>query len=158
MPFSDSIFVRTGRFSNVREIGKGSFGKVYYATDNLGRAVAVKEALPTSALFHEARNRFAKESQLQASLQHPNIVSVYHFEEDPNSREYYLISEYMDGGSLADYLDTRVTLSEQQALKVALDICAALEIVWGAKIVHRDIKPSYLLNNPGERGVRQSDG
>ena len=78
MPFLTSVFVQSGRFTAVEELGQGAFGKVYYARDNLGRDVAVKEARPTSEAYHAARARFEKESRLQAALQHPNIVAVYH--------------------------------------------------------------------------------
>lgn len=145
MPFPTSTLVRSGRFTDVREIGQGSFGKVYYAKDNLKRSVAVKEALPSNPFFQDARTRFVKESQIHASLQHSNIVSVYHLEEDPQNKELYLICEYVNGGSLADYLDAHGTLSEYQTIKIATDICSALEVAWKEQIVHRDIKPSNIL-------------
>ncbi|NJO84965.1 MAG: protein kinase, partial [Blastochloris sp.] len=73
-------------------------------------------------------------------------------EEDPNTRELYLICEYANGGSLADYLDRHGPLPEAQALQIAVDICAALEETERRKIVHRDVKPSNILLNIDERG------
>jgi serine/threonine protein kinase len=145
MSFPTSVFVRSGRFTDVEEIGQGAFGKVYYAKDNLGRAVAVKEARPTSDAFQDARARFEKEARLQAMLQHPNIVAVYHLEEDPETRELYLISEYANGRALADYIEEHGTITEQEAIKIGLDICAALEFTASKQMIHRDIKPSNIL-------------
>lgn len=145
MPFPNSVFVRSGRFTEVVEIGKGAFGKVYFARDNLGRDVAVKEARPDSEAFQTARARFETEARLHAALQHPNIVAVYHLEEDPETHELYLVCEYANGGSLADHLEEQGPVSEQEAIKIALDICAALEFTATKQIVHRDIKPSNIL-------------
>lgn len=82
MPFPSSEFVQNGRFTNVEQIGQGAYGKVYYARDNMDREVAVKEVLPSSEAFGEARVRFEKEARIQASLDHPNIIHVYHLETD----------------------------------------------------------------------------
>jgi eukaryotic-like serine/threonine-protein kinase len=76
MPFPTSEFVRQGRFRNVRVIGQGSFGKVYYAEENVGRPVAVKEIIPGNPYVEDARAKFQKEINLLARLQHPNIIAV----------------------------------------------------------------------------------
>jgi serine/threonine protein kinase len=156
MPFPTSVFVQSGRFTHVREIGQGAFGKVYYANDNLGRSVAVKEALPSNHFFQDARIRFEKESRIQAALQHQNIISVYSLEEDQQTKELYLICEYMNGGSLADYLNTHGRLTEQQTIKIGLDLCSALDATWGEQIVHRDIKPSNILLKLDANGIMTS--
>ncbi|MEM8535295.1 MAG: serine/threonine-protein kinase [Chloroflexota bacterium] len=145
MPFPSSMFAQSGRFTDIRLIGQGAAGQVYYARDNLGREVAVKEALPNDISFQSMRAKFEKESQLQAALQHPNIVLVYHLEEDPETSELYLICEYANGGSLADHLQQQGTLTEQEALHIAMDITTALGELQRHKIVHRDVKPSNIL-------------
>lgn len=145
MPFPTSSFARTGRFSEIFPVGRGAVGQVYSAVDNLGRRVAVKEALPTAEAFAAFRGKFEKESRLQAALDHPNIVRVYHLEEDPETRELYLICEYADGGSLAELIEREGPLPEARAIALALDICAALEETERLRIVHRDVKPSNIL-------------
>ncbi|MFL5807574.1 MAG: serine/threonine-protein kinase [Roseiflexaceae bacterium] len=145
MPFPTSSFVQAGRFTDVRPIGQGACGLVYAAKDNLGRAVAVKEALPSQEEFHTQRAKFHNEARIQAQLQHPNVIAVYQLEEDSQTQELYLICEYANGGSLADHLHACGTAAEAQAIMVALDICAALEATWSQQIVHRDIKPSNIL-------------
>ncbi|NNJ11196.1 serine/threonine protein kinase [Chloroflexales bacterium ZM16-3] len=145
MPFPTSNLVQTSRFRHVRVIGKGAFGQVYYAEDNLHRKVAVKEILPTSPGFANARDRFERESRIHAQVQHANIISVYHLEEDQQTKELYLVCEYADGGSLADYLQAYGPLTEQQAIKVSIDICIALDATWAHQIIHRDVKPSNIM-------------
>ncbi len=145
MPFPTSSFARSGQFTDIRPIGQGASGQVYAARDNLGRSVAVKEALPTSQSFQETLARFEKESKLQAGLDHPNIVRVYYLDVDPATQEHYLVCEYANGGSLAQYLETYGILTESQAIKVALDICVALELTSTSGIVHCDIKPLNIL-------------
>lgn len=145
MPFPESSYARTGRFSEIYPVGQGAAGKVYSAVDNLGRRVAVKEALPAAEGFAAFRTKFEKESRLQAALDHPNIVRVHHLEEDPETRELYLICEFADAGSLADLLEREGPLPEARAVAITLDICAALEETERRRVVHRDVKPSNIL-------------
>ena len=161
MPFPSSSFAQSGRFTDIRPIGRGAFGQVYAARDNLGRAVAVKEARPSSQTFEVALDRFEREAQIQAALHDPHIISVYSLETDPQTQERYLVCEYAPGGSLADFLESHSVLSEQNAVRVALDICAALETTSSHQIVHADIKPSNILlvtNAQGQiTGAKLSD-
>jgi eukaryotic-like serine/threonine-protein kinase len=152
MPFPNSSFALAGKYTQIQRIGQGSGGKVYRAVDNLGRLVAVKEVLPSQASFINAQNRFEKEVRIHASLKHPKIIQVYHLEEDPRTHELYLICEYANGGSLADHLKAHGPLTEQQAIRSTLDICAALEEVSAKNFVHRDIKPSNILLFKDDRG------
>ncbi|HJZ47470.1 MAG TPA: serine/threonine-protein kinase, partial [Roseiflexaceae bacterium] len=144
MPFPTSNLAQSGRFTEIRPIGRGACGQVYAARDNLGRTVAVKEALPGDEEFAWVRAKFQKEARIQAALQHPNIVAIYSLEEDPDTRELYLVCEYANGGSLADHLAAGC-VPEAQAIAIAHDICAALEATWQQLIVHRDVKPSNIL-------------
>src|SRR5262245_35697734 len=145
MPFPSSSFVESGRLTDVRLIGRGAGGQVYYARDNLGRAVAIKEVLPSARHFQELCEKLQKEAQIQATLHHPNIVHIYHLEEEPDSHERYLICEYIAGGSLADHLQAHGPIIQSEAIVVALAICHALEATANQQIVHRDIKPSNIL-------------
>jgi len=145
MPFPNSSFARAGKYTQIHPIGQGSGGNVYRAVDNLRRVVAVKEALPSHTGFIDTLQRFEKEARIQAILKHPKIIQVYHLEEDPQTHELYLICEYANGGSLTDHLKAHGPLPEEQAIRITLDICAALEEVSGKRFVHLDIKPSNVL-------------
>jgi serine/threonine protein kinase len=82
MPFPTSSLALSGRFTDIRPIGRGACGQVYAARDNLGRLVAVKEALPGDEEFAWVRAKFHKEARLQAALHHPQIIAIYSLEED----------------------------------------------------------------------------
>jgi serine/threonine protein kinase len=152
MPFTTSIFAQTGRFTDIRQINKGAYGRVYYSKDTtLARDVAVKELLP-SLRTPELRIKFEIEARMQASRHHPNIITVYDRLEDPQTHELYLVCEYANGGSLADHLRKHGSLSQEQAIKVALDICAALEVMENRQIVHRDVKPGNILLFTDDQG------
>ena len=154
MPFLSSTFVLSGRFTDGQKIGQGGCGTVYFAKDShLGRSVAVKEALPINNSFLATQIRFTRESRIQAALQHTSIIAVYHLEKEPQNGELYLICEYANGGSLEDYLEKHGKLSEEQTIKIALDICAALEVTAREQIVHRDIKPSNILLKVDKTGA-----
>ena len=86
MPFPTSSLAQLGRFTDIRPIGQGACGQVYVARDNLGRLVAVKEALPGDQEFAWVRAKFQKEARLQATLHHPNIITIYLLEEDADAR------------------------------------------------------------------------
>src|SRR5688500_15643055 len=144
MPFPSSNLAESGRFTDIRPIGRGACGQVYIARDNLGRLVAIKEALPSDQEFAWVRAKFQKEARLQAALQHPNIIAIYSLEEDAETRELYLVCEYANGGSLADYLAAGC-IPDRLAITMRRSICAALEATWRHLTVHRDIKPSNIL-------------
>jgi serine/threonine protein kinase len=144
MPFPSSSLAQSGRFTDIRPIGQGACGQVYVARDNLGRLVAVKQALPSDQEFAWVRAKFQKEARLQAALHHPNIIAIYSLEEDADTSELYLICEYANGGSLADHLAAGC-VPEGQAILIGRDICAALDAIWSQLIVHRDVKPSNIL-------------
>ncbi|KPL79944.1 serine/threonine-protein kinase [Herpetosiphon geysericola] len=146
MPFPTSFLVQSNRFTDVHIIGKGAAGLVYKAKDTaLNRVVAVKEVLPSYHLFHEECARFEKETKIQAKMLHSHIVTAYNVEIDPQTQERYLICEYFPDGSLDTYIKKYGALSEDQAIKVTIDICTALQETWSHGIVHRDIKPSNIL-------------
>lgn len=143
------------------EIGRGSFGRVYRAKDtNLNRDVAIKELLKKggdvgSSDYTNFVDRFRREAQLQASFNHPHIAQVYHLQEDLSGQEtpdqMYLIMEYVEGGSLRDYLNEKRQLPPHQAIKITQQLLQALTRVHTDRsdIVHRDIKPSNILLTSG---------
>jgi len=146
MPFLDSKIAQSGRFTDIRLLGRGGAGHVYYALDVLlKRPVAIKEVLPTEQDFQKTLSRFKHESQIQARVGHPNITAVYNLEEDDRTGEYYLICEYANAGTLAEYLEKYGPLNKQLAVQIALDILAALHKTWSEQIVHGDLKPTNIL-------------
>ena len=134
---------RLGNFQLVEILGRGAFGTVYKARDDeLGRWVAIK--LPRSGSFgsEEEHARFLREARSAAELAHPNIVPVHaiaHEGEIP-----YIVSEYIEGQTLADLLGQR-RLGFRQTAELVARIAGALDYAHSRKIVHRDINPRNVL-------------
>ena len=143
--------VLAGRYRIIAPIGRGASAQVFLADDvRLRRRVAVKmlhDALADDAAF---LRRFQAEAQAAAALNHPNVMAVYDWGQDPDGDVPFLVLEYLAGGSLRSMLDRGDTLTPSQTLLVGLEATRALEYAHRRGFVHRDIKPANLLF--GEEG------
>src|ERR1700682_1790844 len=129
---------KLGPYEILAPIGKGGMGEVYRATDpRLKREVAIKVS---AAQFSE---RFEREAQAIAALNHPNICQLY--DVGPN----YLVMEYVEGAPL------KGPLPVDQALKYAAQICDALDAAHKKGITHRDLKPANILGT--KTGIKLLD-
>lgn len=132
-------------------IGRGSMGEVYRGLDRLtGKDVAVKVMRPdASGNLAELIARFKREGAALRQLDHPNIVAVIDTVEPDGEEEspaaYYLIMEYMPGGSLRELLAERRRLPLNAALEMGLDLADALTRAHRLGIIHRDLKPGNVL-------------
>ena len=140
---------RIGRYVVVRALGAGGMGEVWLAHDEtLGRRVAVK-ALPSEFERDlERRARWEREARLLASLNHPNIATVYGIE--PTEGSHVLALELVEGQTLDERL-TEGPLPGREALDVFRQIAAALEAAHEAGIIHRDLKPANIKITPEGR-------
>jgi beta-lactam-binding protein with PASTA domain/predicted Ser/Thr protein kinase len=136
----------------IESVGSGGMAEVYRARDDLlGREVAVKvldERLSRDRSFVE---RFRREAQAAANLNHPNIVSLYDFGSDGDT--YYIVMEFIDGRSLADIVRAEGPLMPERAAEIAADVAKALERAHQAGLVHRDIKSSNIMVADGKAKV-----
>lgn len=125
-------------------IGEGGMAQVYkgYHT-RLRRDVAVKVILPQIADQFGFRERFEREAQLVANLNHPNIVTVYDFGEI--GAITYLVMQYVGGGTLRDLLQREGCIEQHRAVQYVIQIAHALHHAHQRGIVHRDIKPQNML-------------
>lgn len=136
--------VLDARYRLLALIGHGASAQVYLADDvRLGRQVAVKMLHPMLADDLAFYRRFEAEARRAAALSHPNVVAVYDWGEDAEGP--YLVTEYLDGGSLADLLGAGHRLSPSQALLVGLEAARGLAHAHQHGLVHRDVKPANLL-------------
>ena len=130
-------------------IGTGGMGAVYlgYQVD-LEREVAVK-VLPT-AMFENPvfQERFRREAQALAKLDHPNIVTV--FGSGVNDGLCYIVMEHVEGTTLRDAMNAEA-IDPGAALKIVPQICEALAYAHRQGVVHRDIKPENILLGTGDR-------
>jgi serine/threonine protein kinase len=137
------------------EIGSGSFGRVYRVRDlRLEREVALKVLDPALTRDPEVVERFRREAQLAASLQHPNIVSIYDIDERYGLLWYTM--ELIKGDNLGQLVEELGPLDPESTVRILDDALAALEHSHERRLVHRDIKPENLLLGPDGR-VRVTD-
>src|SRR5437879_10214111 len=129
----------------VSKLGEGGLGEVYRATDTkLGRDVAIKILPESFAQDRDRMARFAREAQVLASLNHPNIAAIYGVEDRA------LIMELVEGPTLAERI-AKGALPLEEALPIAKQIAEALEYAHERGVVHRDLKPANVKVTPAGR-------
>jgi len=127
----------------LEKLGEGGMGVVYLAQDiKLERKAALKFLPSFLSSEKEAIERFQREAKAAAALNHPNIVTVY--ETGEFEGHIYIVLEYLAGSNLRQAI-TESTLSENEIIDVAIQICEGLAKAHKAGIVHRDIKPENIF-------------
>jgi len=135
---------RVGAYLLGRSIGRGGMGVVYRATHiHLGREVALKVLAPELSGSNEFRERFLRESRLAASLDHPNVVTVY--DAGDSEGTLYIAMRYVDGIDLAEFLWRERPLEPGTALALLDQVGAALDAAHGHGLIHRDVKPANVM-------------
>lgn len=141
---------RLFEYEIIRQLGKGGFATVFEAHDRmLDRKVAIKQLLVDKAGTEKVIKRFVQEARIAATLEHPNIVTVYGLR--VANQRIYMIMEFLAGGSLRDLLNQRGKLSVEQAVEMAIGICEGLAKLHTKGIIHRDIKPDNILLTADKR-------
>ena len=150
-----STFTQLGdRYDVGQVIGRGGMAEVYEGTDRrLNRRVAIKVLRPDLARDPMFQERFRREAQSAAGLNHPNIVAIYDTGEDligdgPNQVSVpYIVMEFVDGVTLRHMLNNGPRILPERALEVIAGVLAALDYAHRHGIVHRDIKPANIMIN-----------
>ncbi|MGB6199314.1 MAG: serine/threonine-protein kinase, partial [Candidatus Acidiferrales bacterium] len=138
---------RLGTYEIVAPIGAGGMGEVYQAHDTkLGRDAAIK-ILPEAFARDASRlSRFQREAKMLASLNHPNIATIYGLEDSNGTN--YLVMELVPGETLADRIRRDGAVPIVEALNIAKQIAEALEAAHEKGIIHRDLKPANVKLTP----------
>jgi predicted Ser/Thr protein kinase len=148
-PYHETLARQFPQLEILEHLGQGGMGVVYKARQrHLNRLVAVKILPPSVGSDPAFAERFTREAQALAQLNHPNIVQVYDF--GRTEEFFYFIMEYVDGVNLR-VLIREGKLSPEQALWIVPQICDALQFAHDEGIVHRDIKPENILVDKKER-------
>ncbi|MGZ0041912.1 Stk1 family PASTA domain-containing Ser/Thr kinase [Paenibacillus ottowii] len=133
-----------GRYEIIERIGGGGMALVYKAQDILlNRNVAVKVLRQQFVHDEEFIRRFRREAQSAASLSHSNVVSIYDVGQEDEI--HYIVMECVEGKNLNEIIKERAPLQVDEAVRIASQICDALEHAHQNQIIHRDIKPHNIL-------------
>ncbi len=142
------------RYRLLALLGTGSSARVYLAHDvQIARQVAVKVLHASLAEDPEFLRRFRIEAEALGQLTHPNIVTVHDFNDGANAlgAPPYLVTNYLEGGSLRNLLDQGYRLTPSQAARLGIDAARGLAFAHARGYVHRDIKPANLLFTDDQR-------
>lgn len=128
----------------VRKLGQGAMGAVYLAEQlSLRRTVAFKILDPKFSRDVTYIERFEREAMAAARLMHYNIVQVFDYGHKGDT--YYIVTEYVDGGTVQDRIDAAGALEPAVAVDIALQSCHGLAVAQENQVIHRDIKPENLM-------------
>jgi outer membrane protein assembly factor BamB/predicted Ser/Thr protein kinase len=139
-----------GKYTLVKEIGKGGMGVVYLAHDaESGRQVALK-ILPSELTRNpQYVERFRREAKAVSQLDHPHIIKVYEIGEQQGL--HFFAMEYLSGPTLGAALKRNGRLPVPKAVQITIDIADALDLAHSHGIIHRDVKPDNILSD--ESGI-----
>ena len=163
MQLKNGTLLKHGEYRIEKVLGQGGFGITYLAEQvKLHRKVAIKEffmkeycnrdtdtsqvsvpSVGSKELVEKFREKFVKEAQNIASFNHNNIIRIYDVFEENNTA--YYVMEYLDCGSLSEYVSKRGRLSEKEAMVFIRQIADALSYIHEQKVNHLDVKPGNIL-------------
>jgi serine/threonine protein kinase/regulation of enolase protein 1 (concanavalin A-like superfamily) len=146
---------RIGHYEVLQVLGKGGFGIVFRAFDDvLQRVVAVKVMAPQLAATSPARKRFLREAQLSAKVRHENVVQVHEIGEAPLP---FLVMEFIPGETLQQRLNRVGPVEPAEVVRVGRQIAEGLAAAHANDMIHRDIKPGNVLIEGGQQRVKITD-
>ena len=139
---------KVGKYQVAEALGRGGMAEVYKAyQESLDRYVAIKVMHSFLADEEGFLARFQREARAMASLNHRNIVGVYDF--DVQEGMYYIVMEFVSGGTLKDRLSDLVKSGDQmpleESVRIAMEVGDALAYAHGRGMVHRDVKPGNIM-------------
>lgn len=132
-----------GDYRIVGFLGAGGMGSVYHGIHTkIDRPAAIK-VLSNPSDGSTFKQRFFNEARVQSSLHHPNIATLYDFQESADGNDLFIVMEYVDGDTLDVLIDQR-RFAVEDALLTFKSICEAVKFIHENNIVHRDIKPQNI--------------
>lgn len=136
--------VLKGRYEILELIDSGGMGLVYKGLDKeTQKQVAIKVLKPEYVQNEEFIQRFKKEARAASSLKHKNIVKVMDSGEDGTT--HYIVQEFIEGPTIKGIIQQKGAFDYNKAIRMMIDICAAMEHAHEKGLIHRDIKPQNIL-------------
>lgn len=140
---------KLGRFRLDREIGQGSHGVVFVATDTaLDSAVAVKILHPWLTQDTAVRDRFKRELLLARRVAHPGVCRLFDLHEEGEA--FFITMDYVEGQTLLTILKNEGRIQPLRATKIMRGVCQALCAAHNAGVIHRDLKPANIIVRTGD--------
>ena len=135
------------KYTVEKMLGRGGMGVVYLVRHNvLDSYFALKVLFPFAAKKNKSFiNRFLLEAKLACKIRHPNLIAVYDAGRNPDNGLYYLVMDYVSGGSVRDLLEKERRLDPAPALQIVRQTAQALTAAYEHHMVHRDIKPDNIM-------------
>src|SRR5579864_8473460 len=143
-----------GRYEVREHIATGGMASVFKTWDHrVERMVAMKVLRSLDKNDLRAVERFRREARAAAALTHPNAVTIYDFVEEMG--QYFLVMEYIHGPTLKQLIAQRRQLQPKEAIEIASQVCAVLQVAHAEGFIHRDIKPQNIMlaRSGGNAGV-----
>ncbi|GLW89843.1 serine/threonine-protein kinase [Actinokineospora globicatena] len=140
----------TGRYRIERKLGEGGMGVVYLARDTLlnDRPVALKVLSPAALANPDLRERFVRECEVAANIDHPNVLPVHDYSVGDHP---YIAMRYVEGVNLHAELERLGSLPPRRAVDIVEQVAAGLDAAHRQELRHRDVKPSNILLEAGAR-------
>ena len=131
-------------FILTKKLGEGTFSIVRLGINKqTNEKVAIKEMLKNQIIENNDKNRLEREIKILKNIRHPNIINLYNIIQ--TEKKYYLITEYIEGRELFDYIIKKRKLDEFESCKFFQQLINGIEYLHKLKIVHRDLKPENIL-------------
>jgi eukaryotic-like serine/threonine-protein kinase len=145
--------VLDNKYKLVRQLGDGGMAYVFAAERlHIGDVAAVKLLHPDLAQDELKKRRFQLEAYTTAAVKHPNVVSIFDYDETETGQPY-LVLELLNGVTLANKLQRGQILEVSRMVEIITPICAALNLAHNKSILHRDLKPSNIVLHILEDGT-----
>jgi serine/threonine protein kinase/Tfp pilus assembly protein PilF len=149
-PAPDAPLDHWGPFERLQRVGRGSYGEVYRAFDpTLQRHVALKLLRPRGEGREAETNELLREARALARVRHPNVVAIHGVDRHAGRIGFW--SDFVQGRTLLQLLDTQGPLGPREAALVGIDMCKAVAAVHAAGLLHRDIKAGNVMREDGGR-------
>jgi NIMA (never in mitosis gene a)-related kinase len=132
------------RYEWLKQIGKGTYGKVALMRDRMTTDLVVVKTIPIKAKDQKGRSAAIKEAKVLAMMQHPNIIGYLDSFFDSHG-DFNIVLEYADGRDLQKYIESHMDISESQILQIFTQIILGLEYIHSQNILHRDVKTANVF-------------